>query len=112
MTRNNFFVTFFLTIRNPYLPSLQTIDAINKRAKNEECIKPLPFLPVIKNSVDASIIPETKSKVKVRFETFNLGPISFQAKNAENFLDTTYLDKDLRISRGGRGNIFVLCREE
>lgn len=31
---------------------------------------------------------------------------------SENYLDTTYLDNDMRISRGGRGNAFVLLRDD
>ena len=33
-------------------------------------------------------------------------------KSAVGELDTTYLDADLRISRGDKGNLFVLFKDE
>ncbi len=32
-------------------------------------------------------------------------------QNQDNWLDTTYLDEDLRIGRGHRGNLFVLTKD-
>jgi len=67
----------------------------------------------------------TPCKVAVNFKRFNLfgGKISFAAPaRARGELDTTYLhdgviaegivaEKALRISRGDKGNLFVLTRE-
>jgi hypothetical protein len=40
-----------------------------------------------------------------------VGPISFKSpESAKGELDVTYVDKDIRLSRGDKGNIFVLSR--
>ena len=50
--------------------------------------------------------------MKVFFEQFNIGPyIKIKTEN-ENYLDVTYLDDNMRISRGGKGNVFVLINDE
>ncbi|CAK9063165.1 unnamed protein product [Durusdinium trenchii] len=51
-----------------------------------------------------------KTTVGVRFKTFTLfGLIPVPApENATGILQVTYLDDDLRLSRGDRGNLFVL----
>ncbi|XP_039007847.1 light-induced protein, chloroplastic-like [Hibiscus syriacus] len=36
---------------------------------------------------------------------------SLAYNNAESWLLTTYLDEDVRISRGGSGSVFVLIKE-
>ena len=101
---------------------VQKIDASKGRARNEETLIPLSFLPSfkIRNSVDARLEidleenqrNETKNRVKVFFEQFNIGPyIKIKTEN-ENYLDVTYLDDDMRISRGGKGNVFVLINDK
>lgn len=92
-------------------PILQTIDAKNLKARNAEVTKYFGFLEV-PAKVTADLEPMTPSKVKVQFKRFTVGPVSFPAPNNgfTNFLDVTYLDKELRLSRGGKGNIFVLTR--
>lgn len=37
--------------------------------------------------------------------------IPISGDNAESWLLTTYLDEDLRISRGDAGSVFVLLKE-
>lgn len=97
---------------------VQKIDATKGRARNEETLIPISFLPSfkIRNSVDARLEinleenerNQTKNRVKVFFEQFNIGPyIKIKTEN-ENYLDITYLDDNMRISRGGKGNVFVL----
>ena len=50
-------------------------------------------------------------QVDVRFNKFTIGKLVFPApKSFQSWLDITYLDKDIRLSRGARGNIFVLSR--
>jgi len=54
-----------------------------------------------------------KSAVAVRFKTFKIlnGWIAIPApETARGMLQVTYLDDDLRLSRGDRGNLFVLRR--
>jgi hypothetical protein len=60
--------------------------------------------------VSAELIPETQSKVKVQFKQFKLlGLIPVTAPaSAAGELDVTYLDDELRVSRGNKGNLFVL----
>ena len=57
-------------------------------------------------------MPATRSRVDVRFEQFRLGPIVFPApKELTGSLTTTYLDEEMRISRGDKDNLFALLRE-
>ena len=51
-----------------------------------------------------------KSTVGVRFKTFTLfGLLPVPApESATGILQVTYLDEELRLSRGDRGNLFVL----
>ena len=67
----------------------------------------------IRNSVRAELSPLTKNKVKVQFKEFSVGPISYKP-DGDKFkgeLSVSYLDEDMRISRGDMGNAFVLLRE-
>ena len=87
-------------------PPEQFIDVANLRARNAE--KVLGLL----NAVDIALKPATRSRVDVQFETFRLGPLAFPApKELTGSLTTTYLDEELRISRGDKDNLFVLLRE-
>mmetsp|Transcript_10560 Transcript_10560/g.23780 ORF Transcript_10560/g.23780 Transcript_10560/m.23780 type:complete len:288 (-) Transcript_10560:189-1052(-) len=53
-----------------------------------------------------------RSTIGVRFDVFRLfGWLSVKApESATGILEVTYLDEDLRLSRGDRGNLFVLRR--
>lgn len=48
--------------------------------------------------------------MNVQFQTLTFGPLQIPFKS-DNWLDVTYLDQDVRVSRGGRGNVFVLVRD-
>jgi len=89
----------------PFGDIFQSIDAENLRARNQETA---PFF----NAVEAELMPINKTKVNVQFKTFYLlGFIPIQAPpSAAGELEITYLDDDLRVSRGNRGNLFVLSR--
>jgi hypothetical protein len=67
---------------------------------------------VLDVQVKAELTPETSSRVAVQFKEFKIfGLIPVKAPpSARGKLDTTYLDEDLRISRGDKGNLFVLER--
>jgi len=87
-------------------PPEQLIDIENGRAVNSEMVLG------IRNMVKASITPETMNKVKVSFEEFKIGPIGFKAPNyLKGELSVSYLDEEMRISRGDKGNLFILLRE-
>ena len=91
-------------------PILQTIDGPNLFAKNSETVNYFGFLKVPR-SVTAALTPMTGSKVAVQFKKLTLGPIGFNAPDSfKGELDITYIDEDLRLSRGDKGNIFVLTR--
>ena len=77
-------------------PPEQLIDIENGRALNAEKVLG------ITNSVQADITPATKNKVNVQFKKFKVGPVGFNAPESfKGELSVTYLDDDMRISRGG-----------
>eukprot|EP00884_Botryococcus_braunii_P012164 jgi/Botrbrau1/20949/Bobra.0135s0068.1 len=82
----------------------QILDTKSLRAAN---IETFPLF----NQVYADLKPETDSRVIVRFRWFKIfGLIPVPAPpSARGKLDTTYLDQEnLRISRGDKGNLFIL----
>lgn len=88
-------------------PILQMIDAINLKAYNSECVD--YGLLKVNRKVTADLSPMNKRKVAVQFKKFSIGPLSFNAPNSfKGELDITYVDDDMRLSRGDKGNIFVL----
>ena len=88
-------------------------------------------------SVSATFTPVSEIRVNVKFQRWIVGlqqlldyqsPAEFVEKiesgnsvsaldlpiderNQDNWLDITYLDEDLRIGRGHRGNLFVLAKD-
>ncbi|KAL0051262.1 hypothetical protein WJX82_004403 [Trebouxia sp. C0006] len=94
-------------VLRPNGPIFQYIDAPNGKARNQES---WPFF----NSVAADLSPETNSRVGVQFtqfKIFGLLPIT-APESAKGKLDTTFVDEELRISRGDKGNLFVLMMED
>ncbi|QDZ19647.1 plastid lipid-associated fibrillin [Chloropicon primus] len=91
----------------PRGPIFQTLDAISGRARNQETS------PLF-NGVDAELTPDGTSNVKVQFKTFWIfGLIPIKApETARGELEITYLDGDMRICRGDKGNLFVLLMED
>lgn len=62
------------------------------------------------NQVTADLTPLNARKVAVKFDTFKIGgliPIKAPGR-ARGELEITYLDEELRISRGDKGNLFIL----
>ena len=87
----------------------QIIDTKTLYAENREVVS--YFGLKIPRKVTAELLPITKSKVAVQFKVFSIGPISFKSPaSARGELDITYVDEDIRLSRGDKGNIFVLSR--
>lgn len=99
------------TARPPFLrpggPIYQTIDTATLRARNQET---WPFF----NRVDAELTPKSASLVAVqfiKFYIFGLIPVT-APPTARGQLDITYVDDDLRLSRGDKGNLFVLTMDD
>lgn len=91
-------------------PILQVIDAINLKAVNSETVRYFNIFNV-NNKVTADLAPVSPSQVNVQFKVFTIGPFSFKAPSAfKGSLDVTYLDSEMRLSRGDKGNIFVLTK--
>jgi len=90
-------------------PILQTIDTATLTAENSEVVN--YFGVEVPRKVNSELSPQSDTLVNVQFKKFSLGPISFDApERLRGYLDITYLDKDLRLSRGDKGNIFILTR--
>ena len=86
----------------------QTIDAESLRARNRET---WPFY----NAVAAELTPTSDSAVNVQFKKFFVfgGLIKVTApERARGALDITYVDDDVRVSRGDKGNLFVLIMHD
>lgn len=81
----------------------QAINADTLRAQNMES---WPFF----NQVTADLTPLSAKKVAVKFDVFKiLGLIPVKApERARGELEITYLDEELRVSRGDKGNLFIL----
>lgn len=81
----------------------QAINADTLRAQNMET---WPYF----NQVTADLTPLNSRKVAVKFDTFKIaGLIPIKAPDtARGELEITYLDEELRVSRGDKGNLFVL----
>ncbi|MCO5552298.1 hypothetical protein L7F22_005810 [Adiantum nelumboides] len=87
----------------PRGPIYQAINNDSLRAQNLET---WPFF----NQVTANLTPLSGRKMAVKFDAFKIGGlISIQApERARGELEITYLDEELRVSRGDKGDLFVL----
>lgn len=91
----------------PKGPTYQIIDTAGLRAQNQEG-------PPLYNEVKANLRVTGPDSVDVQFSFFKIGgaiPIKAPA-DAAGFLKMTYLDSEMRISRGDKGNVFVLLQED
>ncbi|XP_072991502.1 probable plastid-lipid-associated protein 4, chloroplastic [Typha latifolia] len=81
----------------------QAINADTLRAQNMET---WPYF----NQVTANLEPLSARRVAVGFDTFKiLGLIPIKApERARGELEITYLDEEIRVSRGDKGNLFIL----
>ena len=91
-------------------PIVQNIDTVTLSARNSEVVK-YGYLINVPRSVTAELSPVNGKVTKVQFKRFMLGPVGFDAPDSfRGSLDITYLDEDMRLTRGDKGNIFVLTR--
>ena len=88
---------------------LQSISVDKLAAKNEEWV----LRGLLKNSVRAALTPRDDGRtVDVQFKRFGIGWLRIPAPaSAKGVLETTYLDDTLRLSRGDKGNLFVLVKD-
>ena len=64
---------------------------------------------LLTNKVHATFGVKPPMRVQVQFQRFQFGPLSVKAPaSAKGFLDVTYLDDEVRVSRGNKDNLFVL----
>mmetsp|Transcript_4102 Transcript_4102/g.8796 ORF Transcript_4102/g.8796 Transcript_4102/m.8796 type:complete len:220 (-) Transcript_4102:213-872(-) len=93
-------------------PILQTIDTTRAFAENSEIVNYFGGLWQVPSKVTALLEPQSDQYTLVQFQTFFLGPLSFDAPAGkfQGALDITYVDDTLRLTRGDKGNIFVLTR--
>ena len=88
---------------------VQKIDTNNLSAENSEVVS--YFGVKVPRKITAELSPENGKFTNVLFKKFFLGPISFDAPDSfRGTLDITYLDDEVRLTRGDKGNIFVLTR--
>lgn len=113
----------------------QYIDVTESRVVNLAEIEGIPFLEGLV-SVVASFVPVSDKRIEVKFERSIIGlqkilnyqsprqfiqqislgkrflPVDFNLPSRPDsaWLETTYLDEDLRISRGNEGNVFILAK--
>lgn len=96
------------TQRPKFLRSRVNYQAINLDTLRAQNMESWPFF----NQVTADLTPLNSRKVAVKFDYFKIGgliPIK-APERARGELETTYLDEELRVSRGDKGNLFVLKR--
>ncbi|TKY71335.1 plastid-lipid-associated protein 4 [Spatholobus suberectus] len=94
------------TKRPKLLRSVTNYQAINVDTLRAQNMESWPFF----NQVTADLTPLSPRKVAVKFDTFKIGgiiPIKAPGR-ARGELEITYLDEELRVSRGDKGNLFVL----
>ena len=90
-------------------PIVQTIDTTSLSARNSEVVS--YFGIPVPRQITAELIPQDSKLTNVQFKRFQIGPIGFNAPASfKGQLDITYLDNDLRLTRGDKGNLFVLTR--
>ncbi|GLT65854.1 hypothetical protein SLA2020_382580 [Shorea laevis] len=94
------------TQRPKFLRSSANYQAINSDTLRAQNMESWPFF----NQVTADLTPLNARKVAVKFDYFKIaGLIPIKApESARGELEITYLDEELRVSRGDKGNLFIL----
>lgn len=90
-------------------PIVQTIDTATLSAANAEVVN--YFGLRVPRRITVALAPVNGQLTNVQFQQFQIGPVRLDAPASfKGQLDITYLDKDLRLTRGDKGNLFVLTR--
>ncbi|XP_059457349.1 probable plastid-lipid-associated protein 4, chloroplastic [Corylus avellana] len=94
------------TQRPKFLRSSGNYQGINLDTLRAQNMESWPFF----NQVTADLTPLNARKVAVKFDYFKIaGLIPIKApERARGELEITYLDEELRVSRGDKGNLFIL----
>lgn len=99
-------VSILQTQRPKFLRSRANYQAINGDTLRAQNMESFPFF----NQVTADLTPLSASKVAVKFDYFKIGgliPVKAPDR-ATGELNITYLDEEFRVSRGDKGNLFIL----
>ena len=92
-------------------PILQTLNVSDLTACNAETVQ-YPLVGKVPRQVTATLEPVNEQLTNVQFQKFTVGPASFPApKSFRGSLNVTYLEDGFRLSRGDKGNIFVLTKK-
>ncbi|KAL3538564.1 hypothetical protein ACH5RR_001930 [Cinchona calisaya] len=94
------------TKRPKILRSKRNFQGINVDTLRAQNMESWPFF----NQVTADLTPLNARKVAVKFDYFKIGgliPVK-APETAVGTLEITYLYEDLRLSRGDKGNLFIL----
>lgn len=82
------------------------------RVSEGEVVNAERVLNFVTNRVRATFTTDAPRRVNVSFQRFQFGWLSVPApRSARGFLDVTYLDEHVRISRGNKDSVFVLVRQ-
>ncbi|KAL2513804.1 putative plastid-lipid-associated protein 4 [Forsythia ovata] len=87
-------------------PNGKIYQAINVDTLRAQNLETWPFF----NQATANLVPLNASRVAVKFDAFKIAaliPIKSRG-SGRGQLEITYLDEELRISRGNQGNLFIL----
>ncbi|KAL1544462.1 putative plastid-lipid-associated protein 4, chloroplastic [Salvia divinorum] len=83
-------------------PNGKIYQAINLDTLRAQNIETWPFF----NQATANLVPLNQRRVAVKFDSFKIAGVARGSGRGQ--LEITYLDEELRISRGNQGNLFVL----
>ncbi|THU45928.1 hypothetical protein C4D60_Mb02t23130 [Musa balbisiana] len=101
------FTVSYLIQRPKFLrPNGEIYQAINADTLRAQNMETWPYF----NQVTANLVPLNAKRVNVQFDTFKIfGLIPIKAPGrGRGELEITYLDEEIRISRGDKGNLFIL----
>jgi hypothetical protein len=117
------------TFMRPKGAIFQTVDIFALQVKNEESFEPLPFLKFTSASTQ-DLEAQTESRAAVRPKDYRVAGIKvgappktpgrraldweMEASGAGSlaWLDTTFVDGEMRISRSQSGDLFILVRDD
>lgn len=101
-------VIFSYDMQRPkvFRPNGKIYQAINVDTLRAQNMETWPFF----NQATANLVPINAKRVAVKFDSFKIaGVIPINARGSgRGQIEITYLDEDLRITRGNQGNLFIL----